>query len=479
MSYISLNYYLMVTAALVLYYVFPIKWRWTVLLTGNIVFYYCFYKTGWWIFLGTIVISYFVSILMSKFQGKKKGGLLAVGILGVTIPWFLIKNGNFILVSILRRDSVHWIVPLGISFYTLQMIAYMMDIFHGKVLPQRNLAKFILFVSFFPQLIQGPISRYSQLQKQLVEGHRFDEEKFVKGFCYIIWGFFLKLVIADKAAVIVNTVFDNYPRYSGFYIWVASFLYSIQLYADFLACTTLAQGVSKLFGIEIIDNFARPYFATSIKDFWRRWHISLSSWLKDYIYISLGGNRCGKLRKNINLVITFFVSGIWHGAGYKFIFWGLMHAVYEILGNLTEKYRECLYEKLHVSKMSRKKRILKQMSTFLLVNWAWIIFRADTLTIGLKMIMHMIIDFNPWVLFNDRLFTLGLGWKEVIILLLAILILWRVSCYHEKGFSVSEKLMAQRLPIRWGIYMSAIIVILVFGTYGFGFNAQDFIYGGF
>lgn len=478
MTYISMNYYLLVIAVLIVYYLLPIKHRWLALLAGNIGFYFLFYKTGWWIFGITITMSFIAGIALHRFQGITRKLILILAIFVTVTPWFLTKNFNFIL-EVAKRDPIYWITPLGISFYTLQLISYLVDVYNKKIIPERNIARFVLFASFFPQLIQGPIPRYEQLQNQLIKGNRFEERNIVQGFYYLIWGFFLKLMVADKAGVIVNTVFENYPAYSGEFIWVASILYSVQLYTDFLACTTLAQGVAKMFGIEIVDNFARPYFATSIKDFWRRWHMSLSSWLKDYIYIPLGGNRKGTIRKYVYLIITFLVSGIWHGAGYKFLVWGGMHAFYQIAGDITYKTREKIYECLNVSIESRKKRILKQVGTFMLVNWAWIIFRADSLWLGVRMIKHMFTEFNPWIFFNDQIFTLGLGLKEIVVLISSIVLLWKVDLYHEKGKSISDRIMAQRLVIRWGIYMIAIIGIMVFGTYGFGFNAQDFIYGGF
>ncbi len=479
MIYISLKYYALVLVALLLYYIFPVKKRWIVLLAGNIAFYAAFYKTGWWIFLGTIIFSFAATIIMDKLSKGARKAVFVAGILGVTLPWLVLKNSNFVVSELMGRDPIEWIVPLGISFYTLQLIGYMADVYMERISPEKNIAKFTLFVSFFPQLIQGPIPRYGLLQHQLVDGNRFDEEKIVKGFQLVIWGFFLKLVIADKAAIIVNTVFDNYPAYSGAYIWLASVLYSIQLYADFLACTNLARGVSGLFGIELAKNFERPYFALSIKDFWRRWHISLSTWLRDYIYIPLGGNRKGKARKYINLIITFLISGLWHGAGFKFLVWGLIHAFYQIFGELTYDVREELYDICGIKPDSKKKKWIKLSGTFLLVNFAWIIFRANTLRKGIQLIINMVTEFNPWVLLNNRLFTLGLAWKEMVILGIGIYILHKVGDYQEEGRSVGDRIFVQPLLIRWGIYLTAIVGIILFGTYGFGFDAQDFIYGGF
>lgn len=478
MVYISLNYYVFIILALVMYYTVPVSKRWTILLVANAAFYIFFYKTGWWIFLVTIVTSYLLAVGIEKVQGTCRKLLLIIGIIGLVLPWLLTKNVNF-FGSLLGQDTLSWIAPIGISFYTLQIIAYEVDVYTGKIESQKNIFKYALFISFFPQILQGPIPRYEQLNEQLIEGHKFDERKVVQGFCYILWGFFLKLVIADKAAVFVNTVFNNYPAYTGVYIWVASFLFSIQLYADFLACTSLAQGVAKLFGIELSDNFRQPYFATSIKEFWRRWHISLSTWLRDYVYIPLGGNRKGKFRKYVNLVITFLLSGIWHGSGFQFIFWGLLHAGYQIVGEFTSKARENIYLFFKIDSESKVKKQFRQIVTFLFVNWAWIIFRADNLSRGLSLIKHMFWEVNPWVLLNDRIFTLGLDGKEFLVLMVGITLLFVVGRLHENGISVSNRILNQRLPIRWGIYILTIIGIMIFGTYGFGFDTQDFIYGGF
>lgn len=479
MTYISFYFYAFVAMIVILYYILPCRYRWIALLTGNIAFYMFFYKVGWWIFLITIVVSYSAAMLISKLAGNAKKMILVLAITFVVVPWLAVKSGDMILHEILQNDTVSWIVPMGISFYTLQIISYLIDVYSGHCQVQSNLAKYALFISFFPQIMQGPIPRYNQLGKQLIEGHLFDEDKFTKGLYLIVWGFFLKLVVADKAAVVVNAVFDNYPAYSGLYIWIAGFLYSIQLYADFLACTTLAQGVSKLFGIDLIDNFSRPYFATSIKDFWRRWHISLSNWLRDYIYIPLGGNRKGKLRKYINLIITFLISGMWHGTGIKFMVWGGLHALYQILEELLYIPKKKICSCIGIYYESKFMRGMKQAVTFLLVMFAWIIFRADTLYIGLSMIKQMLTKFNPWILFNDRIFSLGLDWKECIVLVLAIIIFITISRKQEKGIRICDVIMKQRLPVRWSICIIAILVIMVFGTYGYGFSVQEFIYRGF
>ncbi|MBO4776285.1 MAG: MBOAT family protein, partial [Lachnospiraceae bacterium] len=275
------------------------KFRWLVLLTASLGFYWIICDNSiiaFSILIGMSLVSWLLSLLMDKKDGSRKP-ILVISLLFIALPLLAFKEFGYIFNTFFHKSTpLWWIAPIGFSFYTMQLIAYVSDVYQKKTEPEKNYLKFLLFVSYFPQIIQGPIPRHKQLGAQLIVGHRFDENKFVKGFMMILWGFFLKLCIADKAGIAVDTIFDNFPTYQGFYILVGGILYSFQLYADFLACTSFAKGFSELVGIDIIDNFARPYFAVSVKDFWRRWHISLSSWLKDYIYIPLGGNRKGAFR---------------------------------------------------------------------------------------------------------------------------------------------------------------------------------------
>ncbi|MDD7148995.1 MAG: MBOAT family O-acyltransferase [Lachnospiraceae bacterium] len=358
------------------------------------------------------------------------------------------------------------------------MISYLADIHKGTIDSQHHLLKYALFISFFPQIIQGPIPRYEQLEEQLVTGHTFDEKNFSKSLQMILWGLFLKFMIANKASVIVNNVFDNYEGYTGFYVLIAGILYSIQLYTDFLSCVCISQGSAGLFGIHLVDNFHHPYRAASIKDFWNRWHISLSRWLRDYIYIPLGGNRKGTLRKYLNLMITFLISGFWHGRGLQFLLWGLLHGLYQVIGSLTFHVRSRIYALLQISRDSLFGKLIQRITTFFLVMIGWIIFRAKDIPQGLTMLRSMFTTYNPWILFDDSLFSLGLVWKEWIILLLSILLLIAVECIQEK-ICIRDKILAQPLILRWIIYLGAIWVIWVFGSYGSDFIAQNFIYGDF
>lgn len=481
MTFVSVEYYLFLFGAVALYYLLPLKVRWLALLAENMLFYYIAAQHGRKMFLAMVLLSYLGGLVLERVpqKGRFRKICLALILLLVGAPLLAIKEGNFLVQSFLGKNGWSFFAPLGLSFFTVQMVGYLVDIYTGKIQAQKNPLKYALFVSFFPQMIQGPIPRYQQLMPQLETGNRFAPENITAGFQMILWGFFLKFMIADKSAIVVNTVFANSESYKGMYVVLAGALYSLQLYTDFQACTKLAQGAARLFGIQIINNFNHPYFSKSIKEFWGRWHISLSECLKDYVYIPLGGNRKGKLRKYLNLIITFLVSGVWHGSGYRFLVWGGLHAVYQIIGDYTKPVREKLYALVGIKKNSSLQNAMKMIGTFCLATIAWIIFRADSLKKGLAMIVSIFTVYNPWILFNDSIFSLGLSWKEMTVLVISLLILFRVSRKQEQGIGIRETVQRQPLIVRWTISILAIVVIVVFGTYGFGFNAQDFIYGGF
>lgn len=481
MTFVSFYFYLFLSIVVLAYYLVPRSLRWVTLLIGSLYFY--FYISAYSLFKFSILVvsallCWFFALLQRKAE-KAKPLWFLLSMAFTVLPLLFLKEAPFLFTRGTSTMPEWLIAPIGFSFYTLQLISYSVDVYHGKTLPEQNFFKFLLFVSFFPQIIQGPIPRYNQLAPQLEKVHSFDERTFVKGFLLILWGFFLKLCIADKASVIVNTVFDQFPTYQGTYVLIAGILYSFQLYADFLACTSFAQGFAELVGIELVNNFQRPYFSKSIKEFWRRWHISLSSWLKDYVYIPLGGNRKGIARKYLNLLLTFAVSGIWHGAGYKYVFWGLLHGVYQIVGEVLRPIKQLLSRKLHMQEHSCCQAVCQQGCTFILVMLAWIIFRADSLGTGLAMIRSIFTVPNLWILTNDALFSLGLGWKECMVLVICLLVLLSAGFLQEKGIAIREKILCAPLAARWSVYIGAMLFVMLFGTYGYGFDAQAFIYGGF
>lgn len=478
MTYTTWTYFVLVAAVFVIYYLVPKKVQWIALLSGSGLFYYLASGRSRRIcalFLLTIIVSYIGGIVL----GRNRNKLLCALFLIVSIAPLLAVKGNVFIGNRLPGGGLKsLIVPLGLSFYSLQIYSYLFDVYKERIKPQKNFFKYCLYVSYFPQIMQGPIPRYAQLGEQLYEGHSFDPDQASRGLQLVIWGFFLKYMIAEKAAVIVNTVFNNHEMYQGIFALVAGILYSIQLYADFLACVCMCRGVSEALGINLAENFMQPYRARSIKDFWRRWHISLSSWLRDYVYIPLGGSRKGTIRKYINLILTFLVSGIWHGNGYRFVAWGLLHAVYQILGDLLKPVNRGIKRLLGIGKDTTLDIWIDRVVTFTLVMLAWIIFRADTFTGGIAMIKSIFTVRNTWVLFDDSLLTLGLDWKEIMLMIISIQILFIAEARQEK-MVIRDRIRKEPLLGRWILYLAAIAVIIIFGTYGFGFDSSDFIYRGF
>lgn len=476
MDFLTLTFAVFLILSVILYYMMPQKIRWVVLLAASLVFYMWSVPYLVIYLLFSAVTTYLYGRWAEK-KAKRRKGLLAV-VIAVNLAVLLFVKFYPVCQEKLSFPALRILVPMGISFYTLQVIAYCVDIYKGKVKAQENFLKYLLFVSFFPQILQGPIPRYEKLQDQLYEGHAFDYRTFKYGFQMILWGMFLKMVIADRAALFVNTVFTDYHLYEGGMLAVAAVLYSIQLYTDFLGCVCIAMGAAEIFGIHLQTNFDRPYRAVSVKDFWRRWHISLSSWLRDYVYIPLGGSRRGKPRRYVNLIVTFLVSGIWHGSGFQYLFWGLMQGGYQAIGELLVPIRNKVKSILKVQENSWFYIMWQRICTFGLITLSWIVFRADGLRSGLTMIKRILTDVTPWIFFDGTLYTCGIGAKQFLVLIFCILLVIAVEHFQEKG-SVRDMIAEQHILIRWGIYLGAITLIAVFGVYGPGYDATQFLYGQF
>ena len=474
MSYLSTAFYIMVIFMAVIYYILPKKFRWYVLLAGSLYFYYVISGSlkSCLVFFLQAVIGYAGGIVTEK---KRSKGLTVFFVILSILPLIYVKAGTDLL------QSHIWMATIGISYYTLQMIAYIADIYRGKTDAQRNPLKYLLFISFFPQIVQGPIPRYNDLSQRLYSGNEFSMRSIIRSTELIIWGFFLKYMIADRASVAVDQIFADYAVQPGVVILLGAVLYSIQLYADFLACVTISQGVAGIFGIDLTDNFRRPYFSSSIQEFWRRWHMSLSFWLRDYVYIPLGGSRKGRIRKYINLIFTFLVSGLWHGIGLNFVAWGLLHAFYQIIGGLTIKIRNRLWEFIRLKPTSVPVRIIRAAGTSFLAMTAWILFRADSLYTGVAMINTMFTKTDA-----DQFKDLGLIIKmgafmsprDWYALIASIIILFTVSLIQSRT-EIRSLLEKRPFFIHGAAVIAAFMIVLVFGNYGYGFDASDFIYGGF
>ncbi|MCQ2515711.1 MAG: MBOAT family protein [Saccharofermentans sp.] len=400
------------------------------------------------------------------------------------------KYSNFIMetlgasipnsVRLLFSNSSELILPIGISFFVFTNTGYLFDVYRGKTRAERNLLYFSLFASFFPSIMSGPIERADRLIPQFrkyKDVKLFNSENIISGFSLIVWGLFTKMVIADRISLVVETVYSQYYVYGSIELFLASVAYSIQIYCDFMSYSTIALGCAKMMGISIFDNFDAPYTSESIKEFWRRWHISLSTWLRDYVYIPLGGSRCSKFRKCINIMITFLISGIWHGAGLNFILWGAIHGVLQVIGDIIAPIRAWLYKKTNAKTDGIGYHLTRTIITFLCVNFAWIFFRVSDYRVAFEIIRRIFQKPNWWVLFNDQLYNLGLGRREFNIFFVSFMALTLFDWYkNRRKQNFGDFMNDQPWYFRWVVLLVLLFAILTFGMYGPGYNAAGFIY---
>lgn len=476
MQIVSVWFLLFVGFAFLAYFVVPSKMRPWILLLASIGFYSLFKVWALAFLLVSVLSIWLGGLWLSRQKHVAILSLLVAFNIGILV---IVK---YLKVAILAMSEFGWcdeptfsiIVPLGISFYTLQAVSYCWDVYRGTISAEKNFFKLFLYLIFFPTIMQGPISRYAQLGDQLWTPHDFDYDRMKSGLQLMVWGFFKKMVIADRAALLVNSVFAADAKMEGFPVLLGVICYSIQIYTDFSGCVDICRGVSEVLGIDLIQNFQRPYFATSIKDFWRRWHISLSSWLKDYVYIPLGGNKLGAVRKYVNVLLVFAVSGIWHGEGINFFIWGLLHGLYQVLDGLTAKFRTKALDLLSVDAGMFSFKLGQRIMTFVLVSFAWIFFRAPTFADACSVIKRLFV-WNPWTWTDGSYLKYGLDAKDLDVLIVSIAILIGVSCLQERG-KVREMLARQMLWFRWSIYLLGIGATLIFGIYGPGYAASQFIY---
>ncbi len=387
----------------------------------------------------------------------------------------------------LNMPNFDILLPVGISFYTFQALGYTIDVYRKDVKAEKNIIYYALFVSFFPQLVAGPIERSRALLSQIKKPQKFEHVRVRDGFLLILYGLFQKLVLADRIAIAVDTVYNNFSAFAGFHIVIATILFAIQIYCDFGGYSNIAIGSAKILGINLMQNFRQPYFAVSLKDFWSRWHISLSSWLQDYVFEPLVWSRwtsripvIGKLFKKppiyLSVIIVFLISGIWHGAAFTFIFWGLFHGVMRVIGDLSRKKRNKLYKKLKINTKAFSFKLGRQIVTFSIVCISYMLFRAQSLPAAITMFYNMVNVFNPWVFTDGSLFELGLSLGNLIVAFVAICIVFWVDVQREKQIALCSLLSKQNAVFRYIVYYAAILSIIIFGVYGPAYNAAQFIY---
>jgi D-alanyl-lipoteichoic acid acyltransferase DltB (MBOAT superfamily) len=473
----SLQFLIFFPLVVGLFFATPQRWRWLLLLVASYVFY-----GAWKIeYLGLIWFSTGVDYLVARLLERWESPLRRRLLLGLTLVsnlglLFVFKYWDFAagsVAALLAQGGIvyaptplPWLLPVGISFYTFQTLAYTIDVYRGRQVAERHLGRFALYVAFFPQLVAGPIERSQRLLPQFLERQRWDAARAESGLRLMAWGFFKKLVIADRLALLVNGVYGQPQQFGSIPLILATLAFAYQIYCDFSGYSDIAIGAARVMGFRLMLNFDRPYAARSVGDFWHRWHISLSTWFRDYLYIPLGGNRGGKIRVAANLMLVFVISGLWHGASWTFVIWGGLHGLYLLAERALAKPLRRLWTGLGLDPASRLADGLRWVVTFALVAFAWIFFRADSLADAAYVAGHLL---GPRDLSSG--YGMGIGAWNLALALVAIALLELVQWRQARG---GMGAWLDRLPRwqRWSAYYALGFSILLFGRLG----VAEFIY---
>ena len=462
MLFNSLAFLLFFPTVCILFYCIParqIKYRNLLLLLASYYFYMNWKPVYALLLLTSTVLTYLASIAIerSKEQRRRKLCLTAGIVLNLSIL-VLFKYFNFLALNLrdilglagltISVPSFDALLPVGISFYTFQALGYSIDVYRGKTVAERNFLTYALFVSFFPQLVAGPIERSSNLLPQFKSKHFFDDVRVMQGLRWMLWGYFLKLVLADRCGLYVDTIFNHVDKHNGGSFLLASFLFSFQIYGDFAGYSLIAIGAAKVLGFQLMENFRHPYFSCTVGEFWHRWHISLSTWFKDYVYIPLGGNRVGRMRHYFNLLVTFVLSGIWHGANWTFLCWGTLHGLALCLEKAFGFH----------GKHQSPARLLYWVVTFVFLCITWMVFRADSLSDVITIATSMVTDMGiPYV--QD------VGYGVIASALMAIIIVLVKELSEEFDWAIRR--MLGRIPLAQYVYMASLIAFIsLFGIFG-------------
>ena len=463
----------------------PHKFRWLLLLLASCFFYMFFKPIYILILILTIVIDYFAGIWIGKTEDKRKRKqLLLLSIIanvGVLVVFkyfnFLVDNMNIVLASVKSTGHIpmlNILLPIGLSFHTFQAMSYTIEVYKGNQKPEKHFGIYALYVMFYPQLVAGPIERPQNVLHQFHEVKKFNFDNFKSGLILMAWGFFKKCVIADRLALFVNDVYGNSHTYQGIPILISTAFFALQIFCDFSGYSDIAIGSARCMGYDLMMNFDRPYLSTSISEFWRRWHISLSTWFRDYVYIPLGGNRVSKTRWYVNLLIVFTVSGIWHGANWTFVIWGALHGIYLVVENV-------LYEKIPVIKSPTNIVAIftKRVIVFILACLAWVFFRAQTASDAFYLIKNSVVGIPQQIKdiisnnLNARLHILYINQTAVEFITAFFFIIIMALIHHsQKNKSFDQWLIAKKQPFRWAFYYFLVISFICFGI----FNRSEFIY---
>jgi len=476
----SVKFVVFFPAVVFLYFALPHRFRWALLLAASYYFYMCWKAEYLVLIIISTAIDYFAALVIAQTSRKLyRRLLLACSLAGNFGLLFAFKYFNFVNDSLRAAlnhfnimydvPALHVLLPVGISFYTFQTVSYTIDVYLGKQQPERHLGIFALYVSFFPQLVAGPIERPQRLLPQFFEKHSWNKALAIDGLQLMLWGFFKKIVIADRLAIYVNEVFNHPGAYHGFPVWLAAYFFSIQIYCDFSGYSDIAVGSAQIMGFRLIENFHQPYFSQNIAEFWRRWHVSLSTWFRDYVFIPLGGSRTTPLRRMRNIMITFLVSGLWHGANWTFVIWGGLHGLYYVFSQLTQNIREIFVKRTGLVHLPTLHRLAQIIITFHLVTFAYIFFRANGLRDAAVLVQNLAhFGFTKQavrVIMTPRDFTAV--WVFVIAMLI-VEWLWQT----QKSGSGRSPFAGRGNRFQWVFYYLVTVCIFIFGKFG----SNPFIY---
>ena len=469
MLFNSFNFLLIFPLIFIVYWAIPARynqWRKVFLILVSYLLYMNWKPVYALVLLAVTLVTYGGGCLFDAQQDtkKRKHIIWLFALLGL-LPLLIFKYYNFLNNSLtvglatiglkFALPGLNWAVPVGISFFTFQAVGYMLDVYHGRIKAEHNFADYLLFVSFFPQVASGPISKADELLPQIKNTHKFNYSQAVSGLKYLLWGMFLKVVLADRTGIYVDTVFAAYNKFSGAGCALASMLYSIQIYADFAGYSLMAVGIAKTLGFNLINNFNRPYFATSVSEFWKRWHISLTRWLTQQVYIPLGGSRCSKARTYWNILVTFLVSGIWHGANWTFIVWGGIHGIFQIIEKALGWNKK---------RSNGVIKILRMFFTFVVVTVAWVIFRSPTIGDAFGLMGRFFMANGMFIADVETLLHIALA---IVPLLL-----------YEVGKEFFPRLYGRLRGyslVRWTVYLAVFAMIVLIGVH----DGSSFIYVSF
>ena len=484
MLFNSLTFLIFLLCILSLYYILPYKYRWYLLLLGSYIFYMAWRVEFIFLILFSSFFNYYIGILIEKYINKSKI-VLSFGLIINFLILFIFKYSIFInhsFMSLYEYFNIPYpikdfdiVLPMGISFYTFQATSYTIDIYRKRYKTEKNILKVALYIMFFPQLVAGPIERADRLLNQLFINHKFNIYNISTGIKIMLIGYFKKIVIADRVAILVNTVYNSPYDYNGISFIIATIFFAIQLYCDFSGYSDIAIGCAKLFGIDLMENFKSPYFSKSVKEFWTRWHISLSTWFKDYLYIPLGGNRKGTIRTYFNLMVTFLVSGIWHGANWTFVLWGGLNGFYQIIGAIKNKFFEYIGFNIKNKYINNFLNIFRILITFSLICFSLIFFRANTVKDAFYIVNNLFSDIsnisNIQYMYNIST-ELGLNIFEILMVTFCIIILIFIEIFEYKQ-RIYITLNKAPFIIRFIFYYIITIIIITMGVFS---NAGQFIY---